>query len=172
MKDERFGVFASVNYGRSHGVTEETENDGEWEPYIWRKNGQEAVDERSMFLPGIDLDYRRNEQKRYGGNVSLDYRGADHDLYLRGQFNRFERISTNDWTDYRSRPTLRLVQVNDEDRSLSSPEKMIIGHDPVLGAIYGYTPGQIVDADGDGRITDADRTRKSCLLYTSPSPRD
>ena len=161
LKDERFGVFASVNYGRSHGVTEETENDGEWEPYIWRKNGQEAVDERSMFLPGIDLDYRRNEQKRYGGNVSLDYRGADHDLYLRGQFNRFERISTNDWTDYRSRPTLRLVQVNDEDRSLSSPEKMIIGHDPVLGAIYGYTPGQIVDADGDGRITDADRTRKS-----------
>uniref|UniRef100_UPI00289C5C9C TonB-dependent receptor plug domain-containing protein n=1 Tax=Brevundimonas nasdae TaxID=172043 RepID=UPI00289C5C9C len=161
LKDDRFGVFASVNYGRSHGVTEETENDGEWEPYIWRKNGEEAVDERSMYLPGIDLDYRRNEQKRYGGNLSLDYRGVDHDLYLRGQYNRFERVSTNDWTDYRSRPSLRLVQVNDEDRSLSAPEKMIIGYDPVLGAIYGYTPGQIVDADGDGRITDADRTRNS-----------
>ena len=86
---------------------------------------------------------------RFGGNVSLDYRGTDHDLYLRGQYNRFERISTNDWTDYRSRPSLRLVQVNDEDRSLSSPEKMIIGRDPVLGAIYGYTPGQIVDAKTD-----------------------
>ncbi|WP_313044803.1 TonB-dependent receptor plug domain-containing protein [Brevundimonas sp.] len=34
LKDERFGVFASINYGRSNGVTEETENDGEWEPYI------------------------------------------------------------------------------------------------------------------------------------------
>lgn len=161
LKDERFGVFASVNYGRSNGVTEETENDGEWQPYIWRKNAEEAIDERSMYLPGIDLDYRRNEQERYGGNVSFDYRGADHDLYLRGQYNRFERASTNDWTDYRSRPTMRLVQVNDEDRSLSAPEKMIIGQDASLGAVYGYTTGQIIDADGDGRITDADRTRKS-----------
>lgn len=158
---DRFGVFASFNYGENEGVTEETENDGEWEPHIWRKNAQETIDERSMFLPGIDLDYRRNQQTRYGGNVSFDYRGDRHDLYARGQYNRFERVSTNDWTDYRSRPSVRLVQVNDEDTSLAAPDRMIIGVDPALGSIYGYTTAQIVDADGDGRITDADRTRKS-----------
>ena len=27
------------------------------------------------------------------------------------QYNRFERASTNDWTDYRSRPTTRSVRL-------------------------------------------------------------
>lgn len=157
---QQFGIFASVNYGKAHTLNEETENDGEWEPYRWRKNSTEAIDERSMYLPGIDLDYRRVEQERYGANFSFDYRGEAHDLYFRGQYNRFERVSNNDYTDFRSRSTVRLVQANENDVNLTQPENNIIGTG-AKGRIYGYTTAQIVDQDKDGVITDADRKTKS-----------
>lgn len=155
--DDRFGFFASGYYGVSHGNGQETENDGEWEPYVWRKDSQESISEENMHLPGIDLDYRRIRQTRYGGNFSFDYHGDATKLYLRGQFARQELRGTNDVTDYRNRPTPRLSQVDPEDTSLSQPDQMITGHDDVLGNIYGYTTAQIVDVDGDGIITDADR---------------
>ena len=154
--DDRFGIFVSANYGVSHGNGQETENDGEWEPYNWRKDAEEIIDESNMHLPGIDLDYRRLKQTRYGGNISLDYRGDATLLYLRGQYSRQEQRGTNDLTDYRNRPTARLTQVDIEDRNLAQPDAMIVGEDPVKGKIYGYTTAQIVDRDGDGRITDAD----------------
>ncbi|MBC7284858.1 TonB-dependent receptor [Hoeflea sp.] len=155
--DDRFGLFASVNYGTFHSNGQETENDGEWEPHIWRKDAQEPISEDNMHLPGIDLDYRRVKQTRYGGNLSLDYRGDTTQLYLRGQYARQELEGTNDVTDYRNRPTPRLTQVDPEDTSLRQPEDMVIGRDEALGRIYGYTPAQITDADADGIITDADR---------------
>ncbi|MFB2350933.1 hypothetical protein, partial [Priestia megaterium] len=90
----------------------------------------------------------------------FDYRGEVTDLYLKGQFNRFERVSTNDYTDFRSRPTARLVQAVEGDTSLAAPDSMVIGSG-AKGLIYGYTTAQIVDQDGDGMITDADRKTKS-----------
>ena len=155
--DDRFGFFASFNYGISHGNGQETENDGEWEPFVWRRDSQETISEDNMHLPGIDLDYRRIKQTRYGGNFSLDYHGDETNLYLRGQYARQELKGTNDVTDYRNRKTSRLTQVDMEDTSLRQPEDMVTGYDAALGNIYGYTPGQIVDVDGDGMITDADR---------------
>ncbi|EHN76945.1 TonB-dependent receptor subfamily, partial [Streptomyces coelicoflavus ZG0656] len=119
--DSRFGAFVSFNYGKSNGLNEETENDGEWEPYRWRRNSTEEIDDRSMYLPGIDLDYRRIEQERFGGNFSIDYRGNTNDFYLRGQYSRLERTGTNDYTDFRSRKTKRLQQVDLEDTSLIQP---------------------------------------------------
>jgi len=68
--DSRFGAFVSFNYGKSNSLNEETENDGEWEPYRWRKDSEEAIDERSMYLPGIDLDYRRIEQEQLLAGLS------------------------------------------------------------------------------------------------------
>lgn len=158
--DDRFGVFLSANYGVSNGNSQETENDGEWEPYIWRKNSTETISQDNMHLPGIDLDYRRFRQTRWGGNLSFDYHGETTQLYLRGQYARADKVGTNDYTDYRNRKSARLTQVNLEDTSLRQPEDMIVGRDAKLGNIYGYTTRQIVDADGDGRITDADRTSK------------
>ncbi len=158
--DDRFGVFVSGNYGVSHGNSQETENDGEWEPYVWRKNGTEAISQTNMHLPGIDLDYRRFKQVRRGGSASFDYHGETTQFYLRGQYARFEKTGTNDYTDYRSRKSKRLTQVNPEDTSLRQPEDMITGTDATLGKVYGYTPAQIVDVDGDGRITDADRNSR------------
>ncbi len=157
--DDRFGFFGSVNYGISHGNGQETENDGEWEPYNWRKNAQEVISEANMHLPGIDLDYRRLKQTRFGGNFSFDYRGDSTQLYVRGQYSRQKQRGTNDITDYRNRPTPRLTQVNEDDTGLSQPEAVIMGQDPVKGNIYKYTAAQIVDLDGDGIITDADASR-------------
>lgn len=160
----RWGIFGSLNYGKSYYHNEETENDGEWEPYKFRLNAQEPIDEKSMYLPGIDLDYRKGSQERYGGNFSLDYHGESTQLYLRGQFSKLKRIGTNDYTDERSRPTARLKQVNVDDTSLKQPEQMITGVG-AKGNIYGYTTTQMVDFDGDGVITDADR--KSSSSYWS-----
>jgi TonB-dependent receptor len=157
---QQFGIFASANWGKNYGHNEETENDGEWEPYRWRKDSQEPIDANSLYLPGIDLDYRRIEQTRFGGNFSLDWKGNTSSLYLRGQYNRFERTGTNDWTDYRSRPTVRLVEANPEDANLVQPDQAVVGVG-AKGRIYGYTTAQIVDQDGDGVITDADRKQKS-----------
>jgi len=156
--DNRFGIYVSGNYSVSHGAGQETENDGEWEPNIWRKDSEEPIDQRNMHLPGIDLDYRRVKQTRYGGNFSLDYHSdGGTKLFLHGQISRQELRGTNDVTDYRNRPSARLSQVNPEDRSLAQPEDSIKGQDPTKGNIYNYTTSQIVDVDHDGMITDADR---------------
>ena len=157
FENGKWGVFGSINYGKSNYHNEETENDGEWEPYKFRLNSEEAIDEKSMYLPGIDLDYRRGSQERYGGNFSIDYHGDDTQLYLRGQYSKLNRVGTNDYTDERSRPTARLTQVNIDDTSLLQPEQMITGTG-AKGNIYGYSTSQIIDTDGDGFITDADRT--------------
>ncbi|MBB3871837.1 TonB-dependent receptor [Brevundimonas mediterranea] len=158
--DSRFGAFVSFNYGKSNSLNEETENDGEWEPYRWRKDSEEAIDERSMYLPGIDLDYRRIEQERFGGNFSLDYRGDANDFYLRGQYSRLERTGTNDYTDFRSRKTKRLQQVDVENSSLIQPDNAVVGFG-AKGRIYSYTVAQMKDFDADGVITDADRQSSS-----------
>ncbi|WP_426024945.1 TonB-dependent receptor [Brevundimonas sp. TSRC1-1] len=162
--DSRFGAFVSFNYGKSNSLNEETENDGEWEPYRWRKDSEEAIDERSMYLPGIDLDYRRIEQERFGGNFSLDYQGQANDFYLRGQYSRLERTGTNDYTDFRSRKTKRLQQVDVENSSLIQPDNAVVGFG-AKGRIYSYTVAQMKDFDADGVITDADR--KSSSSYWS-----
>lgn len=157
--DDRFGFFVSGYYGVTHGNGQETENDGEWEPYKWRKDSQEPISELNMHLPGIDLDYRRIKQTRFGGNFSFDYHGDETELYLRGQIARQQLVGTNDVTDYRSRPTARLTQVNEDDTSLLQPSQMVTGHD-ARGNIYGYTTAQIEDIDGDGVITDLDKGGK------------
>jgi len=158
--DSRFGAFVSFNYGKSNSLNEETENDGEWEPYRWRKDSEEAIDERSMYLPGIDLDYRRIEQERFGGNFSLDYQGQANDFYLRGQYSRLERTGTNDYTDFRSRKTKRLQQVDVENATLIQPDDAVVGFG-AKGRIYSYTVDQMKDFDADGLITDADRQSSS-----------
>ena len=160
---DRFGIFASANYGVTHGDGQETENDGEWEPNRFRANSTDVIDQRDMHLPGIDLDFRRVKNTRYGGNLSLDWRGDTTQLYLRGQFSRQEQRGSNDVTDYRSRPTARLSQVNQNDAGLVQPEKNVTGTANIGGVTYnryGYTTAQIVDTDGDGVITGHDASSK------------
>jgi TonB-dependent receptor len=160
--NDRFGIYASADYGVSHGNGQEVENDGEWQPYHWAANGTEPIDYHSLQLPGIDLDYRRLRQTRIGGNISLDYRGDTTQLYLRGQYAQLKLRGTNDTTEYNAidDDTPRLAQANPDDKSLLQPDQAITGH-TAKGNTYSYTTQQIVDADGDGIITDADRTEDS-----------
>src|SRR5262249_17791013 len=65
-----FGFFVTGYYNYMHTISEETENDGEWEPYNFRSNATEAIDARSLYLPGLDLDYRRIKEERWGGDFS------------------------------------------------------------------------------------------------------
>lgn len=177
--DGQFGVFVSAYYDKSYYHNEETENDGEWEPYKWRADSKEQIDARSMYLPGIDLDYRRGSQERFGGNFSLDFRNQDHELYLRGQYAELKRRGTNDYTDFRSRKSERLGQVDKNATDLQSPDKMITGFDAKKGNVYGYTTKQIIDADGDNLITDNDRFThyrykddKGNIVYSRSKPSD
>jgi TonB-dependent receptor len=155
--DDRFGIYVSADYGLSHGEGQEVENDGEWQPYHWKANNDEPIDYSTLQLPGIDLDYRRLKQTRIGGNFSFDYHGDTTQLYLRGQYAQLKLRGTNDTTEYNAQgDTARLTQVNPNDTGLAQPGQSIKGHSDTLGNIYNYTTQQIVDADGDGMITDND----------------
>lgn len=154
--DKRWGVYASAYYLRKNSISEESENDGEWDPNIWRANNQEQIDYRSMHLPGLDLDYYRLLQQRYGGNFSIDYRGENHQFYLRSQFAGFKKRDDHSELIVKSSNTARLEQVNANETDLAQPDQAIIGYIPGKGNEYSYTTGQIVDRDGDGIITDAD----------------
>ena len=156
--DDRFGIYVSADYGLSHGEGQEVENDGEWQPYHWKANNDEPIDYNTLQLPGVDLDYRRLKQTRIGGNFSFDFHGDKTQLYLRGQYAQLKLRGTNDTTEYNAEDdTPRLSQVNPNDTTLAQPSQSIIGHG-AKGNIYNYTTKQIVDADGDGMITDADAT--------------
>jgi TonB-dependent receptor len=158
--DDRFGVYLSADWGVSHGEGQEVENDGEWQPYHWKANNDEPVDYSTLQLPGIDLDYRRLRQTRIGGNFSFDYHGDTTQLYLRGQYAQLKLRGTNDTTEYNAQDdTPRLTQVDPNATNLAQPSQSITGTkviDGVTYPVYGYTPLQIVDADGDGIITGHD----------------
>jgi TonB-dependent receptor len=158
--DDRFGIYVSADYGLSHGEGQEVENDGEWEPYHWKANNDEPIDYNSLQLPGIDLDYRRLKQTRIGGNFSFDYHGDHTQLYLRGQYAQLKLRGTNDTTEYNAQDdTPRLTQVNPNATNLTQPDQSITGTTVIGGktySVYNYTTSQIVDEDGDGRITGHD----------------
>lgn len=46
---------------------------------------------------------------------------------------------------------------------------MVVGSDPSLGRIYGYSTADVKDVDGDGRITDADRKVRSVYSLAGAS---
>lgn len=159
--NNRLGFFVTGYYKLSHYISEETENDGEWEPYQYRANSEETISSTSMLLPGIDLDYRRIRQTRWGGNFSLDYREENQTLYLRGQFARFDRIEGHNYFTVKNRKTARLKQVDSSDTSLAGPDNSVVSVDANGVRTYSYTTSQIVDKNGDGVITDADATSSS-----------
>jgi TonB-dependent receptor len=158
--DGRIGIYVSADWAVSHGEGQEVENDGEWQPYNWKANNDVPVAYNTLQLPGIDLDYRRLKQTRIGGNFSFDYHGDTTQLYLRGQYAQLKLRGTNDTTEYNAQDdTPRLTQVNPNANNLGQPSQSITGTTTIGGVsypVYNYTTSQIVDADGDGRITGHD----------------
>lgn len=163
--NENLGVYVGAYYGRKDSVAEETENEGDWLTYNWVPDSNEYVDERSYQMQGLGLDLFENDLERWGVNVSVDYKyGDDNSFHVRGQHNKYTDVQIHNWLDVRNQSTDRLAQVDPNQRNLTGPLTNVTGFDAVLGNIYGYTTGQIVDADNDGIITDADRTEGS--LYS------
>ena len=90
--DKQFGFYASAYYSNKDSISEESENDGEWTPYNYPASSQVHINYNTLKLPGLDLDYYRLNQKRYGGNFSFDYHGENHQFYLRSQIAKFKKV--------------------------------------------------------------------------------
>jgi TonB-dependent receptor len=101
--DEQLGFYASFYGGSRDTLSEESENEGEWEPFLWRRDANVAIDERTLQLPGVGLDLYENTLDRFGGNFSLDWRPSDQlQFYLRGQYGQFDRDVVNNGLVVRS----------------------------------------------------------------------
>ncbi len=155
---KRWGIYLTAYHSDQDVTGQESENEGDWEPYRWRRNDDVPVDAASYQLQGLGLDIFDDEIKRFGGNFSLDYQGdGGARYYLRGQYARYENPETHSFVDVRNRRSpARLEQVDKDDESLPQPDDVVVSVAPDGTRTYAYTTGQIVDHDGDGVITDRD----------------
>jgi iron complex outermembrane recepter protein len=157
---DRLGLFVSGYYERKNSIGQESENEGDWLPFRRPAGSQDlTVDPQEFQMQGLGLDLFENELERYGGNFTLDYKFDNGSkLYLRGQYSSFTDREDHHSVDVQNDDEVAtLNQVDPSDDTLLQPWEVLTGFDPVLGNIYGYTPQQIIDADGDGIISDFDR---------------
>jgi TonB-dependent receptor len=162
---DNFGVYVSANWSRRKSQFEQNGVDGDNQPDTWYDDSETlGWDPNRFVMRGMDLGFGETDVKRWGGNTSVDYRSDNHDLHVRGQYAKYQKKEFLNRLNFRNdtgKNSARLSQVDTDDTSLGQPDDNVIGYDNKLGRIYGYTVGQIVDRDRDGRITDADRSAKS-----------
>ena len=158
--DDRLALYVSL-YGQDrNNIGQESENEGDWLPFQRPGSDQDlAVDPQSLQMQGLGLDLFENQLERSGGNFSVDFRAnQNHTFHLRGQASSFTKIEDHYSVDVQNddeQPTLD--QVDPTRADLPQPDANVVGFDDALGRVYGYSVDQIVDDDGDGIITDADR---------------
>ncbi|MFT4054663.1 MAG: TonB-dependent receptor [Novosphingobium sp.] len=162
---DNFGVFVSASWSRRKSQYEQNGVDGDNQPDTWYDDSETlGWDPNRFVMRGMDLAFGETDVKRWGGNTSIDYRSDNHDIHLRGQYNKYQKKQFTNRLNFRNdtaQNSARLSQVDTDDTSLGQPDDMVTGYDDDLGRIYGYTADQIVDRDGDGIITDADRSTRS-----------
>lgn len=162
---DNFGVFASASWSRRKSQYEQNGVDGDNQPDTWYDNSETlGWDPNRFVMRGMDLALGETDVKRWGGNTSIDYRSDNHDIHLRGQYNKYQKQEFSNRLNFRNdtaQNSTRLSQVDTDDSSLAQPDDVVTGYDETLGRVYGYTVDQIVDRDGDGIITDADRSTRS-----------
>jgi TonB-dependent receptor len=162
---DNFGVFVSGSYSRRKSQFEQNGVDGDNQPDTWYSDSEMlGWDPNRFVMRGMDLGFGETDVERFGGNTSVDYRSDNHDLHFRGQYNKYRKKEFLNRLNFRndtSKNSARLSQVDTDDTSLAQPDDSVVGYDDALGRIYSYTTDQIVDRDGDGLITDADRSAKS-----------
>jgi TonB-dependent receptor len=163
--NEHFGIYVSGNWSRRKSQFEQNGVDGDNQPDTWYDNSETlGWDPNRFVMRGMNLGFGETDVKRWGANTSIDYRSDDHDFHFRGQYNKYRKDEFLNRLNFRNdtaKNSTRLVQVDAADTALLQPEDNVTGYDSKLGRIYGYTVGQIVDQDRDGRITDKDRKGKS-----------
>ncbi|MED5547010.1 MAG: TonB-dependent receptor [Pseudomonadota bacterium] len=162
---DNFGIFVSGSWSRRKSQFEQNGVDGDNQPDTWYADSETlGWDPNRFVLRGMNLGFGETEVERWGVNSSVDFRSDNHDFHLRGQYNKYRKKEFLNRLNFRndtSRNSTRLSQVDRSRADLAQPEDAITGFDEELGRIYGYTPGEIIDRDGDGIITDADRSARS-----------
>lgn len=170
---DRLGLFLAANWSDARSQFEMVGGDSDDLPPVWYETTYSTGwDFDSFVMRGMELAAGETRVRRLGLNGSLDWRGDGQDLHLRIQYNRYEGEEYRNRLNFRNdglAGTERLVQVDKSLAGLAQPDEMVIGSDPELGRIYAYTTAQVKDADGDGRITDADRTARSVYSLAGAS---
>ncbi|WP_343699551.1 TonB-dependent receptor [Caulobacter sp.] len=162
---DRLGVFVAANWSDARSRFEMVGGDSDDLPPAWYPSVQTTGLDADTFLKrGMELAVGDTRVRRVGVNGSLDWRGEAQTAHLRFQFNHYEGQEYRNRLNFRNdglKGTERLTQADLTLTGLRQPQDMVVGSDPVLGRVYGYTPAQMKDVDGDGRITDADRKTRS-----------
>lgn len=162
---DHFGVYLSGSWSHRKSQFEQNGVDGDNQPDTWYSDSETlGWDPNRFVMRGMDLGFGETDVQRWGVNTSIDYRSDNHDFHFRGQYNKYQKKEFLNRLNFRndtSKNSTRLVQVDSSNSSLAQPDDNVVGYDDKLGRIYGYTTAQIVDQDGDGVITDADRKTKS-----------
>ena len=170
--NDHWGVFVTASWSRRKSQFEQNGVDGDNQPPVWYEDSESlGWDTDTFVLRGMDLAFGETEVERKGLNASLDYRGDHHDFHFRGQFNEYTQDEFDNRLNFRndtSKNSTRLTQVDKTATGLANPDDAIIGSG-AKGNIYSYTTAQIVDRDGDGVITDADRSSKSYYTLNGAS---
>ncbi|MEN7537596.1 TonB-dependent receptor [Aurantiacibacter flavus] len=170
---DQLGLFVSGSWSRRQSRFEQNGVDGDNQPDTWYEDSETlGWDPNRFVLRGMNLGFGETEVERWGVNSSLDFRSDNHDLHVRGQYNKFRKTQFLNRLNFRNdtrRNSARLSQVNRDEANLVQPDDTVIGFDDDLGRIYGYTTDQIVDRDKDGRITDADRSERSTYSLAGKS---
>lgn len=162
---DNFGVYVSGNWSHRKSQFEQNGVDGDNQPDTWYSDSETlGWDPNRFVMRGMDLGFGETDVRRWGFNTSIDYRSDHHDFHVRGQYNKYQKKEFLNRLNFRNdtgKNSTRLVQVDSANAGLAQPDDTVVGYDDKLGRIYGYTTAQIVDQDGDGLITDADRKSKS-----------
>jgi len=98
---DEFGIYATAYYDKraSYGETLDTIGYAPTSASDYDSDGNAISNWRNLTdgltSTGLRSDLYRNDIKRYGGNLSLDYRGDHQTLYLRGTYGRYERKASD-----------------------------------------------------------------------------
>ena len=162
---DNLGVFVAANWSDARSRFEMVGGDSDDLPRVWYRDVQSVGwDADTFVMRGMELAVGDTRVRRIGVNGNLDWRGTSQALHLRVQYNRYDGEEYRNRLNFRNdglKGTERFSQVDQSLTGLGQPEDMIVGADALLGRIYAYTPTQVKDVDGDGRITDADRKVRS-----------
>ena len=87
--DGRFGFYANGYYGDKNTAGESIAM--QRDPEILNRNipGTIRANPDNIYARGVQWNFYRSRMKRFGSNVTLDYRGEGTDLYLRGTYGAF-----------------------------------------------------------------------------------
>ena len=159
---DRLGLYVTGNYSERGSQFEQIGNSGDNMPRTWYSTTHSLdFDPKTFVARGLEMSTGDTDVTRWGFNGSLDYRGDNHSFHLRGQYNEYEETQFRNRLNFRNegggKVSARLEQKDQTRGDLVQPADAVVGYDPKLGAIYNYTPAQIVDRDKDGKITDADK---------------